>query len=120
MAIRSILGFASAARTASENSADLTNLFSNGAHIIIDMTAITAAGDVTFKLQGKDKISGKYYDILESPSITTVSTTVLKINTGFTFVGNLTANDKIPVIFRIVTTHVNAVSMTYSVGINLF
>jgi hypothetical protein len=116
---RNLEALASAARTATNNSADLKNNVGRGCHAIIDMTAITATGGVTFKIQGLDARSGKYYDLIESASIATVSTVVLKLFPGLTAAANLVVNDVLPQDFRVVATHGNGVSMTYSVSIAL-
>jgi len=110
---------ASAARTASTDSALFVNQNRRGCQVLIDMTAITATGDVTFKVQGYDELSGTYYDLITSASVTTVSEVMLKIYPGLTAAANLTVSDNLPYLYRITTTHLNGVSMTYSVGVNL-
>lgn len=114
---RNITVFASAARTATENSTTIISPYT-GCNVVIDMTAVTATGDVTFKLEGLDPLSGKYYTIIESASITTVSTVVLSVFGGVTEVANVSVSSGLPQNLRVVATHLNAVSMTYSVGIN--
>jgi len=110
---------ASLARTATATSDDLTNSGFRGIHVIIDMTAVTATGSVTPTIQGKDPVSGEYYTILVGTAISTESTNVLRVYPGLTASANSIANDIIPSKFRVVMTHGNGVSMTYSVGINL-
>lgn len=88
-------------------------------HIIIDVTAVTATPALTVRIQGKDPASGKYYDILVSTAIATVSTTVLKVGPGLTAAANLVANDIVPSIWRVTVTHGDTDSATYSVGANL-
>ncbi len=119
-AYREQIAFASAARTASENSPDLLNLGNKpGAQVIIDVTAVTATPSVTFKVQGKDPASGKYYDLIESAAITGVGTTVLSIRPGITTTANLAVSNSVPKRIRVVATHADADSITYSVGVNL-
>lgn len=110
--------FASAARTATASSADFTNSWGRGIHIIFDVTAV-ATSDVKMKIEGKDPTSGKYYTILEGASVTTISTNVYKVYPALTAVANLVANDIVPKTFRITMTHANANSTTYSVGYSL-
>ena len=88
-------------------------------HVIIDVTAVTATPALTVKIQGKDPASGKWYDILVSTAIATVSTTVLKVGPALTAAANLVANDMIPSIWRVTVTHGDTDSATYSVGANL-
>lgn len=107
---------ASAARVASENSPDMLNGYGKGLHLVIDMTAVTATGAVTFTVQGKDEVSGKYYTLLASAALAAVATTVLRVYPALTAAANLTANDVLPRTWRVIATHGNAVAMTYSVG----
>lgn len=108
----------SAARTATATSDDLTNSRHKGCHIIIDVT-VDGGGSLTPKIQGKDSVSGKYYDILVGSAISAVGTTVLKVYPGLTASVNAIENDIVPSKFRIVVTAGDANSMTYSVGISL-
>lgn len=88
-------------------------------HIIIDVTAVTATPALTVRIQGKDPASGKYYDILVSTVIATVSTMIMKVGPGLTAAANLTANDMIPGIWRVTVTHGDTDEAVYSVGANL-
>ena len=106
----------SAARTATNQSADFTNYNGRGLHLVIDATAIAATPSVVFTIQGKDAISGKYYTILTSAAVTAVSTTILRVFPGATAAANTVANDILPRVWRIDATHGDADSITYSVG----
>jgi len=110
--------FASAARTATVSSTDLANSSCTGIKIILDVTAV-ATSDIKVSVEGKDPASGKYYTILQSASVTTISTNVYKVCPGLTAVANVTASDFVPKTFRITMTHANANSTTYSVGYSL-
>jgi len=111
--------FASAARTASVNSADLKNRSARGLHLIIDMTVEPGADTVTFTIEGKDPLSGKYYTILVSAALTAVATTVLKVYPGLTVAANLVASDVLPADWRVRATHSGVTTTTYSVGAQL-
>lgn len=94
-----------AAAAASLNGLDMENMSGIGAQIVIDVTAITGTTpSVVVTVEGKDPVSGKYYTILASASITTVSTTVLRIFPGATAAANLAANDVLPRTFRVTST----------------
>jgi hypothetical protein len=114
-----IEALASAARTASVNSADLINYNAKGLHLIIDVTAITDTPSITVEIQGKDEVSGKYYAILTSAAIVATGTTVLKVFPALTAVVNTVANDILPRIWRVSVTNADADSITYSVAANL-
>lgn len=111
--------FASAARTASSDGADLTNTGNRGLHVVIDMTAVPGTDTVTFTLQGKDALSGKYYDLLVSLAIVATGTTVLKLYPGITASSNASASDVLPETFRVKITHSAGTSFTYSVSAKL-
>lgn len=119
--------FASAARTASANGDDQIN---SGGHrgivITIDATAEVDTASVVFTLQRKDATSGKYTTILASSAVEATGTTVMRVypgltdqtdpdGAGFDAVPNV-ANDVLPAIWRLITTHADADSLTYSVG----
>lgn len=98
----------------------------NGFTVVASVTTITttdvnmsSSGGVVFKIQGLDTRSGKYYDIIVSASVATVSTVVLKIHPALTAAANLAVNDVLPQDFRVLATHSNSESMTYSVSILL-
>lgn len=94
-----------AAAAASLNGLDMENISGIGAQIIIDVTAITGTTpSLVVTVEGKDPVSGKYYTILASASITTVSTTVLRIFPGATASANLAVNDVLPKAFRVTST----------------
>lgn len=113
-----VTAFTSAVRTASGNSADLINASNKGVHVVIDMTAVPTVETVTFTIEGKDPLSGKYYDILVSSAIVAVSTVVLKVYPGITVAANLSASDALPKTYRIKTTHSASGNFTYSVATN--
>jgi hypothetical protein len=114
-----IVVFASAARTATTNSADITNDFGRAAHIFINVTAKGTAPSVVFEVQGKDATSGSYYAILTAAAMTTVTTKILRVVPGLTAVANLTVSDTLPRTWRVVATHANGDSFTYSVGASI-
>ena len=107
----------SAVFNSTQTTADFTNLASRGAHIILDITAISGS-NIVLKVQGKDATSGKYYDMLISQSKNSVGTTVFKIYPGYPPANNLTASDGLPFTWRLVITPNNANNITYSVGVN--
>lgn len=111
--------FASAARTATPTPFDGTNLNGRGLHLVIDCTAVTATPSVVFTIQGADVLSGKFYTILVSAAITGTGTTVLRVYPGLTASANVTASDILPRTWRVIATHGDADSITYSVGASL-
>lgn len=116
---RPLTVLASAARTASTDSGDLVNRSARGLHLIIDVTAVPGVDTVTFTIQGKDPLSGKYYTILASAAIVAASTVVLKVYPGMTAAANLVASDVLPSDWRVLVTHSAGTNFTYSVGAQL-
>lgn len=110
---------ASAARTASVNSADFVNYNAKGAHFIIDVTAITDTPSITVTIQGKDALSSEYYDILTGVAITATGTTILKVYPGIGQIANGAASDILPRTYRVSVAHDDTDSITYSIGVNL-
>lgn len=116
---RAVTVLASAVRAATNNSVDLKNKNYRGLHLVIDMTVVPGVDTVTFTIQGKDPLSGKYYTILASAAIVAVSTVVLKVYPGLTAAANLVASDVLPEDWRVLATHSAATNFTYSVGAQL-
>lgn len=116
MAYREGTVFASAAYTTTQNSATFTNDSDRGVVVTIDITAVTSTPSTTFTIQGFDSVSGKFYTILASAAQTGTGTVVLRVYPGLTASANVTASDVLPRYWRVVATHGNANSMTYSVG----
>lgn len=110
---------ASASRTTTQTSADLTNATGRGIVVTLDMTVVTAGPSVTLSIKYKDPASGKYIALLTGAAVTTVSTNVYRIYPGLTPVANATVSDVLPRTFQIVVTANNANAGTYSVGYNL-
>jgi hypothetical protein len=110
---------ASAARTATNNSGDQQNVAHRGIRLVIDVTAATDTPSVVFTLQGRDPVSGQYYTLLASAAITGTGTTVLLIYPGATAAANLVANLPLPKTWRLLATHADADSITYSAAAEL-
>lgn len=115
---REITVLASAARTASVNSADLSNPSARGAVIVIDATASAATPSVVFTVKGKSSLGSDYYTILTSVAITGTGTTVLRVYPGLTAAANATVNDVLPLVWRVEAVAGDADSLTYSVSCN--
>lgn len=110
---------ASAARTAATvNSSDITNNSWRGATVLINVSAYTS-GTYTPHVQGKDPVSGTYYDVLVGPGILATGITVLKVYPGIVATPNAAANDILPQVWRVQLIGTASPSMTLSVGGNL-
>ncbi len=109
--------FASAARTADPTPASFVNSDGHrGLHLVIDATAAAATPSVVFTIQGYSGLGDDYYTILASAAITGTGTTILRVYPGLTASANVVANDVLPMQWRVIATHGDADSLTYSVN----
>lgn len=107
--------YPSAARTATPDTMEYHDFGPFcGLIVVVDVTAIGAAPSVVFKIQGYDPVSAKTWDILTSAAVVATGTTVLKVFPGITTSANVAVSDVIPENFRIIATHGNSDSITYS------
>lgn len=107
---------ASAARTASTQSADIVNYNGDGVIIFIDVTAIAATPSIVVTIQEKDPVSGAYFDVLSSAAIVATGRTKLTVHPGETVVANVSASHVLSRTFRVSVVNADADSITYSVG----
>lgn len=86
-------------------------------HIIVDVTAIVTTPSIVVSIEASDEASDTFYPLLTSQAITSISKNVLKVGVDM-IESSESSSDFIPKKARIVITHANADSITYSVGIN--
>ena len=97
--------FALAAAAASANSSDQNNVDALGVEVVVDLTAVGGTTPTcVVTIEGKDPISGKYYTLLASASLTAVGTTVLTVFPGVTVSANTAASRPLPRTWRVKTT----------------
>lgn len=108
---------ASAARTATPTAgADTTNYNARALKVWVNVTATATTPSITVDIQEKDPVSGAYRSILISAAITGVGLTLLQVGPELTAAANLVAKEYLPRTWRVVVTHGDADSITYSVG----
>ena len=109
---------ASAARTATNNSDTMINNFHKGVKVFVDATAKADTPSVTFSIQERDPVGGDFKTILTSAAVTDAITApvVLTVYPGCVAVTNLVLNEPLPREWRVVATHADGDSLTYSVG----
>lgn len=110
--------YQSEARIATPEAVQADDGFVKGIQVIIDVTAIAATPSVVPTIDGFDPLSGNWYNLLTGAAITATGTTVLRIHPELPDAANLVAQDFLPERYRIVMTHADADSITYSVGVN--
>ena len=112
--------FPSTARAVAQAySQEIEDPYACGIHVIIDVTSVTATPSVVPTIDGYDFLSGNWYNLLTGIAITATGTTVLKIAPYITAVANGAAKDILPRKWRVVMTHADTDSITYSVGANV-
>lgn len=114
---------ASAARTGTANSSDLVNYNARGVQIMLNVTS-AGTGSIQANVQGKDPVSAGYYKLAADPTaVTTAALFVYEFYPGASTAGagGVTARvaASLPRTFRVIVTHGNANSITYSVGYSL-
>ena len=93
---------ASAAITANGNSFDAINYRGRGVKVFITTGAFGASeSTMTVTIQGKDPVSGTYYTILSSASLSASAFTVLSVYPGLAVTANVSANDVLPKTWRV-------------------
>lgn len=108
----------SAARTVDTTSGVTQTFPCRGVHVIINTTVWTA-GSLTPHIQGYDKASDSYYDLLVGAAIGATGQVVLKVGPGITAAANLSVSDILPVNWRVLCHPSTTDAITYSVGIEL-
>lgn len=116
---RYIALLASAIRSASLNDQDRSNEQQRGVVLTIDMTAVPGVDTVTFTIEGKDPLSGKYYTILASTALVATGTVILKVYPGLVAAANAAVNDVLPRAWRLKIVHSAGTNFTYSVSAQL-
>jgi hypothetical protein len=113
--------YASQSRTATDPApVDQSDDQAIGVRVVLDVTVIATAPALTVNIEGLDKTSGKYYLLLASTAVATVSTTVLTVFPGAAVAANVSANNYLPDTWRVRVVHGNANAVTYSVGVEVF
>ena len=110
------------AQATTVSSGDIDNASGFGGHIVCDVTAMTGTiPTVVFTVEGKDAVSGKYYNILVSASIGATGTTVLKVFPAAVAAANVAAGDFLPRVIRITATIGGTTpAITATVGVNFY
>ena len=112
-----LTALASAARTATAETAAITNFNHRGLHAVLDPSTIGGAV-LTMRIQAQDVLSGEYYTVATGPSVSANGASVLKLYPGIS-AGAASINDVLPRTFRITVIPTGSVTATYAVGYSL-
>lgn len=108
----------STARTATPTNFENEDRHVKGIQVVINVTASAATPSVVPTIDGFDPLSETWYNILTGSAITGASAVILRVHPELLAAANLTAQDFLPRKYRIVMTHADADSITYSVSVN--
>jgi hypothetical protein len=108
---------ASGTRSAAFISPDYYNYQYTGAKVLVSVDSITAGG-LTVAIEGRDRVSQKYYTILASTPILSSQDKLLTVHPGVTAANNASVADALPDIWRVNVTAASGVA-SYSIGASL-
>lgn len=119
-----ITGLASAARTATTSTADITSYNLKAATVTLTVTSPTSAtgAGVQVLFQSKDPVTGSYKRMNTDPAIVNDDGTyVYQMGPGASWTGQLnqTTSMYLPDTWRVSVIHTDGTSYTYSLGISL-
>lgn len=103
--------------SSSYNTKDVSSAHGVGVIVVVDVQSIVG-GSLIATVQGKDGISGKYYNILSSAAIISSGTSVLTVYPSATAATNVTASQPIPYTWRVQITAASGTA-AYTIGANL-
>lgn len=110
---------ASASRTVTTNSTTQTNRNWKGLHLNIDVTVFGGGAGIDPRIQGRDPITGTFYDILVGTTITATGFIVLKVYPGILAIAGAAASDFLPYEWRFQMTDLDGTAHTYQVTAQL-
>ena len=118
--VQEITLLASAARTATASSADITNLGYRGVMLTLDVTVDPAGASIELSIEYKEPVAGNYETLFSAAA----AVTAVGTHTYVLYPGDIVAADDVvevgklplPATWRVTITHADADSMTYSVS----
>jgi hypothetical protein len=113
------IALTSTPRSATINTADIINNNFNKLRIVVDVTQVTAGGEIALIVQYKDAGSGKYYNVLTSGIITATGLFFYRIGDCLPTQAGTVLQDYLARTFRIQILHNNANPLTYTVTYTL-
>jgi hypothetical protein len=106
---------ASASRTTTQNSANITTYNARALYVCLDVTT-PGTGSITLSINWICPASGKVINLLTGAAVTTTTTNVYKVGIGLTAAANAVGVDYLCRTITINVTANNANAVTYSVG----
>jgi hypothetical protein len=101
-------------------SPDQVNINCRGIVVGVNITVAGGTPTYTVKIQGKDPVSGQYYDLLTSAALASVAFTALTLYPGVTVAANVAVSAPLPSQWRIsVTTGGTTPAITATISATL-
>ena len=89
----------------------------HGCKVILDVTSVPTIDTVQLIIEGKDKLSGKYWTILSAAARVAVGTDILTVLPGIAVTANVSASDALPDVYRARVVHSAGSNFTYSLAV---
>jgi hypothetical protein len=115
-------GLASAARTATTMTADITTNGYRGIVVYLGVSAASGTGGLTLRIRGKDPVTGNYFSLTQdSATRTTTGSWTMSMGAGASAPSGAALTGSVtgfflPDTIRLEVAHGDASSYTYSVG----
>jgi hypothetical protein len=103
------------ASTTTQTGPDLTFPGAMGVKVVFDTTSAGTSSNTLF-IEGKDKVSGKFYTLLQGAAVTTISTNLYTVFPKAPVTANVSASDALPETWRWRVQAGNSNAASYSVG----
>jgi hypothetical protein len=107
----------SANRFATTNTADQYATKDDKGITVFGVVSTLSTNTLTFSIQGK-RPDGTYYSVLSSSPSAATGTFTLKLYPGMTAAANAAVSEALPPVFRVISTHTNGNTATYSIQVN--
>lgn len=96
---------------------NLKSAGNRGIKAFLDVTAAPGADTVQLIVEIKDRVSGKYVQVLAGAARANTGTDVLTVYPGVTPAANVSVSDVIPDFYRVRVAHSAGSNFTYSIGV---
>lgn len=117
---RTITVYSSAARTATPLAVEFSPRGAVGIMARLDATAAAATPSIVMSIEAWDPAAGAWFQILADAAVTGVATSTLVVDPRETAAANSIARHALFERMRILVTHADADSITYSVSLTAY
>ena len=108
----------SASRTTTQTTGDRSHPYHRGVRVTLITTTI-GSGNITLTIQAKDPTAGTYSTLLAGAAVSTDTTNTYTVFPGSAVSANVSANNYLPRVWRVLVTANNANAAVYTVYADL-